>query len=132
MITARSMTAWCLAAAVMACTSGCTEPVSREERLREGTRLFEEQGCIVCHGREGRGDGTRSAALNPPPRDFRELTAYLQGTDARAIASTLQTGIRVHYAQMPTFAHLSERERLALGEFIVSLQQRQGQPIRAK
>jgi len=122
MMTVRLAAAWFVAAALVTCTPACGRSESREERLRHGARLFEEQGCIVCHGREGHGDGQRSGSLNPRPRDFRDPGAYVQGTNARAIASTLETGIRVRDAQMPSFSHLAEGERLALGEFIVSLQ----------
>lgn len=116
----RAVTACLVAAAVVTCAA-CSQSEPPEERLRHGARLFEEQGCIVCHGREGHGDGVRSASLYPRPRDFRDASAYVQGTSARAIASTLETGIRVRDAQMPSFSHLAESERLALGEFIVSL-----------
>ena len=106
---------------------GCERQADRDARQALGGRLFEEQRCVVCHGAAGRGDGPRARALDPPPRDFRDRSAYLQGTSARAIAETVASGIRVHSAAMPTFSHLTEEERLALGEFIVSLQ-RDGRP----
>ena len=102
--------------------------VQRQHRSRHselvalGERLYREQSCVVCHGPSGQGNGSRAQALNPPPRDFRAQDAYLQGTTAQDIAETLKNGVRVRPSQMPSFSHLSERERLALGEFIVSLQ----------
>jgi mono/diheme cytochrome c family protein len=109
--------------ALVALLAACDSDESREVRRVEGQRLFEEQGCAVCHGPAGRGDGPRARALNPPPRDFRQLDAYVQGTGVRELAATLQTGIRVHDAQMPSFGHLSERQRRALAEFIVWLRE---------
>jgi high-affinity iron transporter len=103
--------------------AACESEELREARRAEGQRLFNEQGCVVCHGPAGRGDGPRARALNPPPRDFRQLDAYVQGTGVRELAATLQTGIRVHDAQMPSFGHLSERQRRALAEFIVWLRE---------
>jgi mono/diheme cytochrome c family protein len=118
-----SSTVWpFVVATVLTGTMACSGPLSRGERLRQGERLFQEQGCVVCHGPHGHGDGPNSRSLNPRPRDFRERSAFLQGTSSRDIAVTLKAGIRVRHAQMPTFSHLSERERLALGEFVVSLQ----------
>jgi mono/diheme cytochrome c family protein len=110
----------CLLASL--CWVGCAGGEASDEQRRVGERLFREQGCIVCHGPAGRGDGERAAALNPRPRDFRDRSAYVQGTTARDIAETLATGIRVHSASMPSFDHLTEPQRLAVGEFIVSLQ----------
>jgi high-affinity iron transporter len=121
----RRWLAGCLLGAAIASAAGCDRAAGREEAKRAGERLFREQGCVVCHGPAGRGDGPNARALNPPPRDFRDLSAYVQGTRASDVAATVQSGIRVHSAQMPSFAHLSERERLALGEFIVSLQRRE-------
>lgn len=94
----------------------------REDRRELGERLYIEQSCVACHGPLGHGDGTKADALNPPPRDFRSRSAYVQGTTARDVANTLKTGVVVHPSQMPSFAHLSDEQRLALGEFIVSLQ----------
>jgi mono/diheme cytochrome c family protein len=36
-----------------------------------GARLYAER-CTACHGPEGRGDGPVAAALEPPPRNFRD------------------------------------------------------------
>jgi mono/diheme cytochrome c family protein len=74
----------------------CRSGLSREERLRQGAALYKTQGCVRCHGEHG--DGANARALNPPPRDFRALSAYLQGHSARDIAATLRTGIHVRSA----------------------------------
>jgi mono/diheme cytochrome c family protein len=100
---------------------------SRSERsvaTEWGARLYREQSCANCHGADGRGDGSRANTLDPPPRDFRDPLAFVQGTTARDVAATLETGVTVRPSQMPSFAHLSESERLVLGEFIVSLRQK--------
>lgn len=39
------------------------------ESLARGRELF-QQFCILCHGREGLGDGPAAAGLNPPPPDL--------------------------------------------------------------
>jgi mono/diheme cytochrome c family protein len=112
---------------LIACAIGaadCRNGLSREEQLRQGEALYKTQGCVRCHGEHGHGDGPNARALSPPPRDFRALSAYLQGRSARDIAATLRTGIHVRSAQMPSFSHLSESERLAVGEFVASMQER--------
>jgi mono/diheme cytochrome c family protein len=109
-------------ALVVSAGFGYSRLSARRERLALGERLYREQSCVVCHGERGYGDGMRSRALSPPPRDFRMRDAYVQGTTAVEIARTLETGVRVHSSQMPSFSHLSEHERRTLAEFIVSLQ----------
>lgn len=37
-----------------------------------GARLYAER-CSACHGPDGRGDGPVAAALQPPPRNFRDV-----------------------------------------------------------
>jgi mono/diheme cytochrome c family protein len=101
----------------------CRGGPSREERLRQGEALYKTQGCVRCHGEHGHGNGPNARALNPPPRDFRALSAYLQGHSAREIADTLRTGMHARSAQMPNFSHRSESERLALAEFVASMQE---------
>lgn len=129
---ARPLVPWhwkaAIAGCVLASAAGFTV-IQRRRSLHDdlrdlGKRLYTEQSCIVCHGALGHGDGAKAKTLSPPPRDFRARDAYVQGATARDVADTLKSGVVVHPSQMPSFAHLSERERLALGEFIVSLQNR--------
>ncbi|PIR01732.1 MAG: hypothetical protein COV66_00010 [Nitrospinae bacterium CG11_big_fil_rev_8_21_14_0_20_45_15] len=38
--------------------------------LKEGQLIFEEMGCVMCHGYQGMGDGFLADGLNPKPRNF--------------------------------------------------------------
>ncbi len=87
--------------------------------------MFKKNGCTVCHGRGGRGDGHAAKSLNPRPRDFRELSAYQQGGTQKEIAVTVKNGIGLRNSAMPAYPHLSEADANALGAFVVYLQ---GQP----
>jgi mono/diheme cytochrome c family protein len=40
-----------------------------------GRRIYHER-CTACHGEDGRGDGPVAAALQPPPRNFRDPTFW--------------------------------------------------------
>ena len=93
-----------------------------ENEIALGGELFKKNGCAVCHGREGRGDGHAAKSLNPRPRDFRELSAYQQGGTQREIAATVKNGIGRRNSAMPAYPHLSEADANALGAFVVFLQ----------
>lgn len=89
--------------------------------VERGRSLYQAHGCVVCHGRDGHGDGPAAASLNPRPRDFRDLQAYVQGTGVEDIARTLDSGVRSGKPQMPPYSHLPADDRYALATFIVSM-----------
>lgn len=93
-----------------------------EPTIERGRDLFKSHGCVNCHGPEGHGDGHLAPTLEPPPRDFRDRAAYIQGTTAEAIAETLSTGIVKRRTGMPPYAHLPRNDRVSIGLFIASLQ----------
>jgi mono/diheme cytochrome c family protein len=49
---------------------------------RTGQRLFEAY-CVICHGREGYGDGFNSYNLEPRPRNLADTTYMNTLSDAR-------------------------------------------------
>ncbi|MFH1572237.1 MAG: cytochrome c [Gemmatimonadota bacterium] len=93
-----------------------------EAEVAAGARLFARNGCAVCHGDQGRGDGKMAAALRPPPRNLHEVEAYRRGRTVAEIAGTIREGISTGRGGMPGYAHLSEEDRLLLARYIVSLQ----------
>ncbi len=95
---------------------------SPEAAIAAGKRLFAKNGCQVCHGDAGRGDGRMAPALRPPPRDFRDKTVYRQGHSAVAIARTIREGISAERGGMPAYAHLRPEEREQISRYVVSLQ----------
>ena len=102
---------------------------------REGRVLYGDNGCASCHGEKGYGDGSVAATLEPKPRDFRDVSAFKNGFDVQAIATTIAegilqhaapatgaTGAPVHHQQgMPKFPHLSDVERQSLALYVMSL-----------
>ncbi len=88
--------------------------------VAEGRDLYASDGCAACHGPLGVGDGPVGRTLHPPPRDFRDATAFKNGVDVAAIAQTLATGIPGG-GSMPLYAHLTERERRSLALYVISL-----------
>ncbi len=109
-------------AAVSGCRGAGPEAAERAALVVRGEVLYRAHGCTVCHGPEGRGDGQAAKSLNPQPRDFRDLGAYLHGIRAEQIASTLATTVNPERPQMPAFSHLPLSDRRALAEFVAAMQ----------
>jgi high-affinity iron transporter len=91
--------------------------------VARGQALYAANGCGTCHGLEGRGDGPVAKTLNPPPRDFRDASAFKNGVDAGSIAKTIATGLTRDGGQMQSYFHLSDRERHLLALFVISLRE---------
>ena len=107
---------WALAALVAGCTG---ESDDAKGTVAQGKTLFTRNGCAVCHGPDGRGDGQIAATLQPPPRDFRDPAAYKNGHSKAAIARTIQKGMPG--TSMPGYRHLSAEEREQIAAYIRSL-----------
>ncbi len=95
--------------------------VERTPTAVHGRALYAENGCINCHGANGRGDGPVGKTLNPPPRNFTDDAAYKFGRDETSIAATPARGLETEGSKMPAFAHLNEEERRSLALFVISL-----------
>ena len=104
-------------------TNEAPEPPPTAAEIDLGRGLYLQHGCGVCHGLDGSGNGPRAAAIDPPPRDYRDRSAYRRGTDPSSIAETIAVGIAtaVGVGGMPAYPHLSEADRLAIARFVVSL-----------
>jgi len=86
--------------------------------IEKGKASF-QVNCVVCHGAEGRGDGSASAAYNPKPRDFTNGAGWKK---ARKPSLTFQTITRgLSGTAMAGFDGLPAVERLALAHYVLSL-----------
>ncbi|HZS60303.1 MAG TPA: cytochrome c [Gemmatimonadaceae bacterium] len=97
---------------------GCSSPAPTAAVGRE---LYASNGCASCHGANGHGDGPVAKTLVPPPRDFRDASAFKNGTDVAAIATTLESGLSSNGGSMPSFRHLTRDERASLALYVISL-----------
>ena len=108
----------CWALVAFALAAGCAGERD-DAQSAAGKALFTRNGCAVCHGPDGRGDGQVAATLRPPPRDFRDPTAYKNGHSTAAIARTIEKG--VPGTAMPGYRHLSAEDRAQIATYIRSL-----------
>jgi DMSO reductase family type II enzyme heme b subunit len=89
----------------------------------EGSELFARH-CAACHGKRGDGQGLAVAFLFPKPRNLRAASFRLVSTDNNVptredLHAVLMRGMPG--SSMPPWAHLSQQERDALVEEIMSI-----------
>ncbi len=108
------------------CCIGCSGETEEIEKGAvpvadsRGHQLYMTNGCAVCHGDQGRGDGRIANTLRPPPRDFRDLSNYKKGASVEQIAETIARGIGG--TSMPGYSHLTNEDRLTIARHVVFLQ----------
>ena len=98
--------------------SKVTEPwVANDDMVKHGQKLF-SQNCVMCHGKEGKGDGESGKALQPPPRNLVE-GPWKKGGGLIGWYTVLSEGIAG--SSMASYAHFKSVDRWALAQFIGSI-----------
>lgn len=72
----------------------------------EGQLIYEEMGCVMCHGHQGMGDGFLAEGFNPKPRDF---TSYeeMNRVPYQSMYFAIKDGVA--HTAMPSF-NLSDKQ----------------------
>ena len=106
-------------------------PRSTKESVELGKKLYEENGCVRCHGSLGRGDGQSAPTLvddwGEPirPADLAQRWTFRGGSSREDIFRTMSTGL--NGTPMPSFAEALKPEQLwAITDFIASLSSDKG------
>ena len=101
-------------------------PRSSDESIALGKKLYEESGCVRCHGNLGRGDGPSAPTLvddlGHPIRaaDLSQSWTFRGGSTREDIFRTMTTGF--NGTPMPSFLEaLQPEQRWAITDFIYSL-----------
>lgn len=94
------------------------EPVLSYEE-RQGKVLYEKY-CLVCHGKEGKGDGFNAFNLDPHPRDFSDSTYMAALSDAQIVQTISGGGRSVNKSPlMPAYGWtISKSELQYIASFI--------------
>ena len=93
----------------------------RTAEIVQGRRLYKQNGCYVCHGDKGKGDGKIAHTLDPRPRDLADAETYKRGADLEQIMATIEKGIGVKKVVMPGYPHLSLADRRRIARYVRSL-----------
>ena len=101
-------------------------PNATQESIELGKKLYEETGCIRCHGALGRGDGPSAPTLKDDwgysirAADLAQSWTFRGGSSREDIFRTMTTGF--NGTPMPGFLDaLTPEQRWAITDFIVSL-----------
>ncbi len=84
----------------------------------DGELIFQEMGCVMCHGYQGMGDGFLAEGLDPKPRDFTSYEQMVRLPDLQ-----METSIRNgrQGTAMPAFPQLSDKQVQDVIAYIRSL-----------
>ncbi|MBI2328670.1 MAG: c-type cytochrome [Chloroflexi bacterium] len=89
--------------------------------VARGNTLYVAQGCAVCHGEKGAGNGPEAARLPVPPPDFTNRERMITRSDPDLFWAIVRGRER---GQMPAYAEkLSENEIWDLVNYLRSLYQ---------
>jgi mono/diheme cytochrome c family protein len=101
-------------------------PAATKESIALGKKLYEENGCVKCHGTLGRGDGPSAPTLADDwghpirPADLAQNWTLRGGPTREDIFRTMSTGF--NGTPMPSFVDaLQPEQRWAIADFIDSL-----------
>lgn len=87
-----------------------------------GKRVYEAR-CVLCHGKDGNGNGASSTTLATRPRDFTSGIFKLRSTLDAPLQDDLYRSVTVGFPAygMPSFDYLSPRQRWAVAKYVMAL-----------
>lgn len=89
---------------------------------KSGRELYLDYGCAACHGVHADGNGPSRGLSTFKPRDLRDVNQFAGPKTAEGIASVIAFGVADGRTGMPGYPDIPKRERLAIAEYILSLE----------
>ena len=89
---------------------------------KSGRELYLAYGCAACHGENADGRGPSAGLSSVKPRDLRDRANFRGPKTAEGIASLIAFGVADGRTGMPGYPDIPKRERLAMAEYILSLE----------
>lgn len=90
--------------------------------VKSGRELYLAYGCAACHGQNADGKGFSAPLSTIKPRDLRDVSRFAGAKTAEGIAATIAFGVAEGRTGMPAYPDIPKRERLAIAEYILSLE----------
>ena len=75
--------------------------------IKEGKKLYQENGCALCHGGQGQGDGSLADGLKNSPRNFQEYDEMKRMPTIR-MEQAIKNGLEG--TAMPAFNQFSDSQ----------------------
>ena len=83
-----------------------------DDPAAEAKKYFDTT-CVVCHGKDGKGDGPGAAALNPKPRNYTDVKWQEEVKDEELRKAILEGGAAVgKSAAMPPNPQLKSKPKV--------------------
>jgi mono/diheme cytochrome c family protein len=89
------------------------DPIS----IEAGKKLYQSNGCPVCHGDQGRGDGPLAGGLENKPRNFKDYEEMKRMPTIR-MEQAIHNGLEG--TAMPAFSHFSDSQIEVLTNYLRS------------
>ena len=85
--------------------------------VKEGKKLYQENGCAECHGEKGKGDGPLASRLKNTPRNFKDYEEMKRMPTIRMEQAIVDD---LHRTSMPAFSQFSDSQLGSLTEYLRS------------
>jgi len=90
--------------------------------VKTGRELYLDYGCAACHGVDADGNGPSAGLSAFKPRDLRDHASFAGPKTADGIATVIAFGVADGRTGMPGYPDIPKRERMAIADYILSLE----------